>query len=60
MDLQAAHMMRGKRSLMSKATTGVCFALACALLIGSLVTSGKANPNFRPGSSPSLPTTELN
>ena len=45
MDLQAAQMMRAKRSMVSRVTVLVCFSLACALLIGSLISPSRAHPN---------------
>lgn len=55
MDLQAAQMMRGKRSMLSKVTVVVCFALACALLIGSLISPGRAFPKSQFGVSLNTP-----
>ena len=37
MDLQSALMARGRRGALPRLLTLLCFALACALLIGSLV-----------------------
>ena len=37
MDLQAAHMSQGRHGVLAKLTVLLCFGLACALLIGSLI-----------------------
>jgi hypothetical protein len=42
MDLQSARMARGRRGVLPRLLTLVCFALACALLIGSLVAPVRA------------------
>ena len=49
MDLQAAYMMRGKRDTLARLTVALCFAVAGALLIGSLVSPGKAHPRLQSG-----------
>ena len=41
MDLQATESMSGKRSPLTTLVTLFCFALACALMIGSLLMPGK-------------------
>ncbi len=42
MDLQSALMARGRRGALPRLLTLLCFALACALLIGSLVAPVRA------------------
>jgi hypothetical protein len=42
MDLQSAQLARGRRGMLPKLLTLFCFALACALLIGSLVAPVRA------------------
>ena len=51
MDLQAAEMLSGKRWSLTKVTALVCFALACGLLIGSLLTPAKAEAGPVPDAS---------
>ena len=43
MDLQAAQLMKGKRSTLSKLTVIFCLTLTAVLLIGSLVSPGRAS-----------------
>lgn len=47
MDLQAAQAMRGKQGTLTRLTVSMCFAVACVLLIGSLITPSKAHSQFR-------------
>lgn len=51
MDLQAEQMMRGRQAPLTKLTALLCFALACVLLIGSLVAPVKASPKGLTGAS---------
>ena len=46
MDLEAVQMMSGKRWSMTRLAVVLCFALTCALLIGSLISPSK---NGSPG-----------
>lgn len=43
MDLQAAQLMKEKRGWLSKLTVILCLVLTGALLIGSLISPGRAN-----------------
>jgi hypothetical protein len=50
MDLQTAQTMTGRRLTMTKLATVFCFALACALMIGSLMSPGKSDRLSQPQS----------
>jgi hypothetical protein len=46
MDLQALQLVSGKRWSFAKLAMFVCFVVACALLIGSLLMPSKIRPAF--------------
>lgn len=46
MDLHAAHLMRTQQSALSRMSSLFCFSLACALMVGSLVSPGAADPKL--------------
>ena len=54
MDLQAAYMKQGKRDTLAKLTVALCFAVAGALLIGSLISPGKAHTKLLSGAALSM------
>ena len=54
MDLEQAQMLSGRRWSAAKLAALICFALACGLLIGSLLMPAKAKAD--PGEAHSLPT----
>ena len=49
MDLQAGHIMGNRRQTMTTLATLFCFALACALMIGSLMAAHKAERTGQSG-----------
>jgi hypothetical protein len=46
MDLQSAQLTRHKQSTLSRVTAILFFVLACALMVGSLISPGKASPSL--------------
>lgn len=56
MDLQAAQQFKEKRGILSRLTVAFCLVLTAALLIGSLVSPGRATPKDFRAASPSATT----
>lgn len=51
MDLQAVNQTKDARGLLSKLTVAFCLILTAALLIGSLVSPGRASTRLSPTAS---------
>lgn len=57
MDLQSSQLTRHKQSILSRVTAMLFFVLACALMVGSLISPGKASPGLYGSAQLSAPGT---